>query len=236
MVSIQVTNKYKFKIHGLHYIGLTVLVGSGLTQTFCTAVFHMLCTGEFPNKQIQCCSPQPSSPLSTSCHALPALLPAGPCYIHKVCAPVKRWINNWRRGGSHSLQCYLLLPYPPCFQKAGRAALRVAGLQDMSRSQQPLLSQGQWGQSRSSGGGQAVRLSIPQSLTKCPWKTFSCCTNLAATKIHNTSSVTRMQNDSETKYLHLSKIQIVFLLLGNNKMAHLGEYNPASFLMRCCFC
>lgn len=113
---------------------------------------------------------------------------------------------------------------------------RVAGLQDMSRSQQPLLSQGQWGQSRSSGGGQAVRLSIPQSLTKCPWKTFSCCTNLAATKIHNTSSVTRMQNDSETKYLHLSKIQIVFLLLGNNKMAHLGEYNPASFLMRCCFC
>lgn len=82
-----------------------------------------------------------SSPLSISCHSLPALLPVESCYIHKVCAPVTKWRNNWRCCRRHSLQCYFLLPYPHCFQKTERAALHVAGPWDMSRSQQHLTSQ-----------------------------------------------------------------------------------------------
>lgn len=64
------------------------------------------------------------SALSTSCHSLPALLPVEPCYIHKVCAPLTNRINNWRCCQRHSWQCSILLPYPHCSQKTGRAALQ----------------------------------------------------------------------------------------------------------------
>lgn len=110
---------FKFKIHGLHCISLTVLVGSGLTQVLYCSVVLCSTLANF-QRNIHCCSSQPSSPLSTSCHSLPALLPVEPCYIHKACAPVTKWINNWRCCQGHSLQSYILLPYPHCSQKTER--------------------------------------------------------------------------------------------------------------------
>lgn len=97
-ISIQVTNKYTFTIHWLHYISLSVLVGSGLTPRFCTAAFQMFQSIWHVSKwteRMLMCSARLTDPVQpTFAHLLPipscppplgAMLPAQLlCSSHKV--------------------------------------------------------------------------------------------------------------------------------------------------------
>lgn len=118
---------YESELHELHYFSLTVPVDSGLTSKLRTAVFHMLHPGQIPNKQMQCCSGQPSSwtllgpPLPIPCNSLLSSSPWSP-------VTYTTFVHSEEMNGDKLHSPVALHPARSSFQQTDGAEEPVPGL------------------------------------------------------------------------------------------------------------